>query len=143
MQASDLRTGRNRRMYRAVTQNIEIKVAPRFLVDQSKPEEHQFFWSYTIEITNLGEETVQLISRHWKITDGMGRLHEVKGAGVIGQQPVIAPGDSFRYTSGCPLETPEGIMAGSYQMLSETGRSFNVEVPAFSLDSSTEKRLLN
>lgn len=130
-------------MYRAVTRNIEVKVDPRFLADQSIPEEHQYFWSYSIEITNLGDETVKLISRHWKITDGLGRLHEVKGAGVIGQQPVIEPGSTFRYTSGCPLETPEGIMAGTYQMLSETGQSFEVEVPAFSLDSDTKKRLLN
>ena len=130
-------------MYQTVTHNIQVTVAPHFLADQSKPEEHQFFWSYTIEITNLGEEPVQLISRHWKITDGLGRLHEVKGAGVIGQQPVIAPGETFRYTSGCPLETHEGIMAGTYQMLSAAGQSFTVEVPAFSLDSNTSRRVLN
>ncbi len=130
-------------MYRAITRNIQITVVPNFLPEQSKPEAHQFFWSYTIEITNLGRVAVQLISRHWKITDALGRLSEVKGPGVIGQQPIIGPGDSFRYTSGCPLETAEGIMSGSYQMLAQDGKTFDVEVPAFSLDSPSPKRTLN
>lgn len=130
-------------MYRAVTHNIQVTVSPSFLADQSKPEEHQFFWSYTVEITNLGEETVQLISRHWKITDARGRLQEVKGPGVIGQQPILAPGDSFRYTSGCPLETAEGIMVGAYHMIYADGKSFRVDVPAFSLDGPQTHRTLN
>ena len=130
-------------MYRAITQNIQITVAPSYLADQSNPEEGQFFWAYTVEIANLGERSVQLISRHWRITDANGRLQEVKGAGVIGQQPVIPAGESFRYTSGCPLETPEGIMVGSYQMITEDGDSFTVAVPAFSLDSPLLKRTLN
>ena len=130
-------------MYRAVTRNIQITVEPRFIPEQSDPGENQFFWAYTIVIANLGGESVQLRNRHWKITDGKGQLHEVKGAGVIGKQPVLEPGESFEYTSGCPLTTPQGIMAGSYEMRSARGERFNVEVPAFSLDSPHVKRVLN
>ena len=102
-----------------------------------------FFWIYTIEITNLGRQTVQLTARHWIITDGNGVVEEVQGPGVVGEQPVIPPGESFRYTSGCPLTTPSGIMVGSYQMLDEAGRPFEVNIPAFSLDSPFAKRVLN
>lgn len=130
-------------MYEAVTQDIKVTVSPQFLPDQSDPDKHQFFWSYTIEILNLGNETVQLISRHWQITDALGRLQEVRGPGVVGQQPVIAPGERFRYTSGCPLETSEGIMVGRYQMRRSDGAAFEVQVPAFSLDSGERPRRLN
>lgn len=130
-------------MYKAVTHNIQVTVLPEFLPDRSEPDEGRFFWAYTIEIANLGDSTVQLKSRHWRITDARGHTEEVRGVGVVGEQPIISPGDSFRYTSGCPLTTPSGIMAGSYRMASETGEVFDVEIPAFSLDSPHAKRVLN
>ena len=129
--------------YRAVTRQIEVKVTPRFLPERSSPENGYFFWAYTILLTNLGRETVQLKTRHWRITDAQGRLQEVRGAGVVGEQPVLKPGDSFEYTSGTPLPTPSGIMVGTYQMTTETGELFNVAIPAFSLDSPHAKRSLN
>ena len=95
-------------MYAAVTRDIQITVIPEFLSDRSEPEEGRFFWAYTIEIANLGRETVQLVGRHWVITDGVGKVDTVSGLGVVGQQPVLNPGDTFRYTSGCPLTTPVG-----------------------------------
>jgi ApaG protein len=130
-------------MYTALTRDIQITVMPQFLVERSEPDEGRFFWIYTIEITNLGRQTVQLTARHWIITDGNGVVEEVQGPGVVGEQPVIPPGESFRYTSGCPLTTPSGIMVGSYQMLDEAGRPFEVNIPAFSLDSPFAKRVLN
>ena len=130
-------------MYTALTRDIQITVMPQFLVERSEPDEGRFFWIYTIEITNLGRQTVQLTARHWIITDGNGVVEEVQGPGVVGEQPVIPPGESFRYTSGCPLTTPSGIMVGSYQMLDEAGRPFEVNSPAFSLDSPFAKRVLN
>jgi ApaG protein len=114
-----------------------------FLPDQSDPEEERFFWAYTIEIVNLGHRTVQLMSRHWRITDAHGRLEEVRGPGVVGEQPILAPGGSFRYTSGCPLATSSGIMVGSYRFVDEAGRSFEAAIPAFSLDSPNAARVLN
>ena len=130
-------------MYNAVTRKIEVSVTPRFLPERSSAEKSYFFWSYTIEIRNLGDEVVQLKTRHWKITDAFGRVQEVKGAGVVGEEPVLKPGGSYEYTSGVPLPTPSGIMAGSYGMVSQSGDKFDIEVPAFSLDSSESKRTLN
>ena len=130
-------------MYTAITRDIQITVMPQFVAERSEPEEGQFFWAYTIEITNLGRENVQLTARHWFITDGHGVTEEVQGPGVVGEQPVIQPGESFRYTSGCPLTTPSGIMVGTYQMLDAAGQPFEVEIPAFSLDSPFAKRVLN
>jgi ApaG protein len=130
-------------MYRAVTRNIEVTVTPRFLTDRSSPENGYFFWAYTIDISNLGRETVQLKTRHWRITDALGRLQEVRGPGVVGEEPVLKPGDSFEYTSGVPLPTPSGFMAGSYGMVTAKGEQFDVEVPAFSLDSSYAERTIN
>jgi ApaG protein len=130
-------------MYTAITRNIQITVMPQFVAERSEPDEGQFFWAYTIEITNLGRETVQLTARHWIITDGNGVVEEVQGPGVVGEQPVIPPGESFRYTSGCPLTTPSGIMVGTYRMLDAAGLPFEVEIPAFSLDSPFAKRVLN
>jgi ApaG protein len=129
--------------YRAITRDIEVSVEPRFLEEQSRPESSQYFWAYTIEIANHGAETVQLRTRHWRITDGHGRLQEVRGPGVVGEQPILAPGDSFIYTSGCPLETPDGVMVGAYRMMTEAGDEFDVDIPAFSLDSPHSKRVLN
>lgn len=121
-------------MYRAVTRNIQITVEPYYLSEESTPEEDQFFWAYTVSIENLGEETVQLRSRHWHIIDANGHSQEVNGAGVVGEEPVIEPGSSFQYTSGCPLSTSSGIMTGNYRMEDERGESFAVKIPAFSLD---------
>lgn len=130
-------------MYRAVTRNIEITVTPRFLPERSSPDNGYFFWAYTIGITNVGDETVQLRSRHWRITDAFGRLQEVRGAGVVGEEPVLKAGQSFEYTSGVPLPTPSGFMAGSYRMETEAGESFDVEIPTFSLDCSYAERTIN
>jgi len=130
-------------MYEAVTRGIRISVTPQYLDDQSAPEDSEFFWAYTIEITNETKETVQLRSRVWHITDGLGHTEEVRGPGVVGEQPVIIPGGSFSYTSGCPLGTPSGIMVGSYQMEGEDGALFDVAIPAFSLDCPFAVRSVN
>jgi ApaG protein len=130
-------------MYRAVTRNIEVIVTPRFLSERSSPESGYYFWAYTINLTNLGQETVQLKSRHWRITDATGRLQEVRGAGVVGEQPVLRPGGTFEYTSGVPLPTPSGFMTGSYGMVTEAGEAFDIGIPAFSLDSTDAGRTIN
>jgi ApaG protein len=130
-------------MYRTATRNIEVSVTPRFLPERSSPDNGYFFWAYTIEITNRGPETVQLKTRHWRITDANGRLQEVRGAGVVGETPVLEPGRSFEYTSGVPLPTSSGFMAGSYGMVTEKGERFDVEIPAFSLDTTAKSRTLN
>ena len=130
-------------MYRALTRNIQVTVTPGFMPEQSQPASRQFFWAYTVEIENLGPETVRLHARHWRITDADGREQQVDGLGVIGQQPVLEPGARFSYTSGCPLTTPEGFMAGSYEMITDSGEHFRVEIPAFSLDSPHNRRTLN
>jgi ApaG protein len=130
-------------IYEAVTRGIRIRVEPRYLEDQSSPEDGHFVWSYAVEIANDGTETVQLKTRTWRITDGLGRTEEVRGPGVVGQTPTIPPGGSFNYTSGCPLRTSQGIMVGSYQMADETGALFDVAIPAFSLDSPFTQRSVN
>ena len=130
-------------MYRAVTRNIEVTVSPRFLAERSSPDNGYFFWAYTIAITNTGSETVQLRTRHWRITDALGRLQEVKGAGVVGEEPVLKPGQSFEYTSGVPLPTPSGFMTGTYGMQTDTGGGFDVEIPTFSLDCSYGEQTIN
>ena len=130
-------------MYRAITRQIEVTVEPNFMPDRSDAEERQFFWSYTIVITNDGPETVQLRTRHWVITDASGRSQVVRGEGVVGKQPTLKPGERFEYTSGVPLPTPSGFMTGSYQMVTVSGEPFEIDVPAFSLDSPDAKRVLN
>ncbi len=130
-------------MYRTATRSIEVTVTPRFMSERSSPENGYFFWAYTIEIVNRGQRTVQLKTRHWKITDAHGRLQEVKGAGVVGEEPVLKPGQSYEYTSGVPLPTPSGFMVGTYGMVTEEGEGFNIDIPAFSLDSQTAARTLN
>ncbi|CAN5185106.1 Co2+/Mg2+ efflux protein ApaG [soil metagenome] len=130
-------------MYRAVTRQIEVVVEPCFLPERSSPEDGRFFWAYTVAIVNAGTETVQLKTRHWVITDGTGRSQEVSGEGVVGEQPVLEPGERFEYTSGVPLQTPSGFMSGNYQMVTEDGESFDIDIPAFSLDSPDHKRTLN
>ncbi len=130
-------------MYEAVTHDVRVRVTPNYLEDQSSPEDNYFFWSYTVVIDNLRDEPVHLRSRVWQITDGDGQTEEVRGPGVVGLTPTIAPGESFTYTSGCPLRTPQGIMVGSYQMADARGSLFNVAIPAFSLDSPYVRRKLN
>ncbi len=121
-------------MYRAVTRNIQITVEPYYLAEESTPEDEQFFWAYTVSIENFSSETIQLRSRHWHIIDANGHTQEVNGAGVVGEEPIIEPGGSFQYTSGCPLNTSSGIMTGNYRMQTDKGEFFAVKIPAFSLD---------
>jgi ApaG protein len=123
-------------MYKETTRSITVTVKPIYLEDQSSPAENHYVWAYQVRIENHGGETVQLRRRHWRITDALGRVQEVRGAGVVGEQPVLNPGDAFEYTSGTPLPTPSGIMVGSYEM--ET-----VAIPAFSLDSPHQTVRLN
>ena len=130
-------------MYEAITELIRVRVKPEYVPEQSAPEDSYYFWAYTVEITNLGREVVQLKSRVWKITDANGRTEEVRGPGVIGQQPTLEPNQPFSYTSGCPLRTPQGLMVGSYQMVDARGRMFDIAVPAFSLDSPFARATLN
>ena len=130
-------------MYERITRGIKVIVRPQFLEGQSKPEEGHFVWAYTISLENHGREAVTLRTRYWKITDAFGKVQEVRGAGVVGEQPTLKPGDSFQYTSGCPLKTPSGFMVGAYQMQAEGGELFNVDIPAFSLDSPHEKHSIN
>jgi ApaG protein len=122
-------------MYESVTRGIRVRVTPTYRSDQSTPEESYFFWTYDVEIFNEGAETVHLRSRLWRITDTRGHTEEVRGPGVVGQTPYIAPGAQFSYSSGCPLRTSSGLMVGSYQMADANGRVFDVAIPAFSLDS--------
>jgi ApaG protein len=130
-------------MYEKVTRSIRVRVRPEYLEAQSAPDEGRYFWSYTVEIVNEGSETVQLRSRYWRITDGNGHIEEVRGPGVIGQTPVLGPGETFEYTSGCPLRTSSGIMVGSYQMTKSNGAMIDIAIPAFSLDSPFVRRSLN
>jgi len=130
-------------VYERLTRNIRVAVKPAFLEDQSDPEEQRYLWSYTVTIENRGSDTVQLLSRHWHITDGRGQVKEVSGPGVVGAQPVLAPGQKFQYTSGCPLPTASGYMSGSYEMRSSSGEKFAAEIPAFLLESPHEQRQIH
>ena len=130
-------------MYTAVTRRIRVTVTPRFVEEESSPDEGRFFFAYTVEITNLNPDRVQLRARYWRIVDGQGHMQEVRGAGVVGKQPVLAPGETFTYTSGCPLTTPDGTMAGTYTMVTASGETFHAEIPAFSLDSPHFKRVVH
>ena len=130
-------------LYRAITKGIAVSVVPTYLEAQSSPGSSQYFWAYRVIIENLGEETVQLLSRHWMITNARGEFTEVKGAGVVGDQPVLKPGESYEYTSGAPLDTTSGMMGGAYQMETEGGERFYIEIPTFSLDSPNQSVRLN
>ncbi len=132
-----------RAMYTATTRAIQVTVTPQYLPDQSEPEKSQFVWAYQVRIENKGDVAVQLRSRHWKITDGLGRQQEVKGPGVVGKTPLLKPGETFEYTSGTPLSTSSGFMGGTYQMVDETGAKFDIEIPTFSLDTPATARRLN
>lgn len=122
---------------------IKILVQPTYLEDHSDPSENSYLWAYTVKIKNNGDDTIKLISRHWKIFDSNGSFREVKGKGVVGEQPIIHPGDEFEYTSGTPLKTNSGLMHGSYQMEDFNGESFEVLIPPFSLDVPNDDKRLN
>jgi ApaG protein len=129
--------------YTAITRGIAVSVEPNYLEARSSPDNSQYFWAYRVIIENQGRETVHLLSRHWMISNARGELTEVKGPGVVGEQPVLRPGESFEYTSGAPLNTPSGMMGGAYQMESENGERFDIEIPTFSLDRPNQGVLLN
>jgi ApaG protein len=129
--------------YEASTRGVIVRVRPSFLPDQSDAGERRWTWAYHIDIENRSAETVQLVSRHWIITDGAGRVEEVKGPGVVGEQPTIRPGETYSYASGCPLPTPSGMMVGSYQMITDAGDRFEATIPAFSLDTPDSRRVVN
>lgn len=122
-------------MYTKITRAIRVTVNPQFLEDESKPENGRFVWVYHVEIENMSKVTVQLESRKWIITDSSGMTQEVIAEGVVGEQPILEPGDAFEYTSAVPLNTPSGIMSGFFRMVSEFDEIFDVEIPTFSLDS--------
>ena len=130
-------------MYTQKTRAIEVTVKPMYLEDESEPSSDHYVWAYWIRIENQSEDVVQLRARHWRITDATGRLQEVHGEGVVGEQPVLAPGEAFEYTSGSPLTTPSGIMVGTYEMETEGGERFQVDIPAFSLDSPYQRRQIH
>ena len=122
-------------MYQQQTRSVVVSVVPFYIEDQSSPERGHYVFGYRVRIENRGTETVQLLRRHWRITDALGRMVEVRGDGVVGEQPVLSPGESFEYVSGTPLGTPSGIMVGSYHMVATTtGETFAAAIPAFSLD---------
>lgn len=130
-------------MYQAETRGVRVTVTPEYQTDKSDPDENRWFWAYTVEIANLGDETVRLRTRHWRIVDARGQVQEVTGPGVVGEQPLLEPGQSFEYTSGCPLATSSGFMVGHYGMETSGGDRFDAEIPAFSLDMPQVGRVLN
>lgn len=130
-------------MYQQTTRGIRISVRPNYLENESDPEDGRFVWAYTVRIDNQSGETIRLKTRFWRITNASGLTEEVKGVGVVGEQPVIRPGEGYEYTSGTPLATPSGVMVGHYGMETSTGERFEVDIPAFSLDSPHERRQLH
>lgn len=130
-------------MYHATTREIEVSVEPYYLPEQSDPEDSRYVWGYRIVIANNSDQRVKLLNRYWNITDENGQVDEVSGPGVVGEQPVLNPGDTYEYNSGCPLDTPSGVMFGHYQMLADSGETFDVAIPAFSLDTPGLQRTLN
>ncbi|MEC9101572.1 MAG: Co2+/Mg2+ efflux protein ApaG [Pseudomonadota bacterium] len=130
-------------MYSETTKSIRVTVVPAFLDEHSSPEDDKYVWAYEVRIENLGEETVQLINRYWSITNSLGQTQTVRGPGVVGEQPILKPGEYFEYTSGTPLSTPSGLMMGTYQMENNDGKLFDVSIPAFSLDSPHQSMRIN
>jgi ApaG protein len=130
-------------MYRALTRDIEVVVEPFYLEEQSDPDDDRYVWGYRVVISNNSDITVRLINRYWNITDQNGQIDEVSGPGVVGEQPRLEPGDTYEYSSGCPLDTPSGLMFGHYQMETDEGETFDVDIPAFSLDAPGLLRVLN
>lgn len=137
------RGDRDQPVYEAISHGITVRVVASFSPERSDEEEGLWFWTYVIEIENRGDKLVQLMTRHWVITDGLNRVEEVRGEGVVGEQPVLRPRDAFRYTSGCPLNTPSGSMRGTYEMARDDGERFEVAIPEFSLDLPGAKRVMN
>ena len=129
--------------YEARTRGLVVRVTPYFLPDQSDPQDRKWVWGYDVEIENHGPDTVRLVSRHWVITDALGRVEEVEGDGVVGEQPILRPGEAFRYSSGCPLTTPSGVMEGEYRMITPEGDAFEARIPPFSLDLPDAGRVVN
>jgi ApaG protein len=121
--------------FSAETDGIIVSVISFYLAHESNPEDARYMWAYRIRIHNQRAHAVQLLARHWIITDGKGRVEHVRGPGVVGEQPIIEPGEAFEYTSGCPLATPSGFMVGTYSMVNDDGQAFEVEIPAFLLQS--------
>ena len=121
--------------YVAETEGVIVRVRPSYLAGQSDPDEGRWVWAYQVEIENRGERAVQLMARRWIITDATGRTQEVRGEGVVGEQPTLGPGERFQYTSGVPLPTSSGFMTGRYQMVTDRGERFEIDIPTFSLDS--------
>lgn len=132
-----------RDIYEARTRDILVRVTPTYIPEASNPAENQYSWSYTVEIENHGTETVQLVARHWIITDAMNRIEEVRGEGVIGEQPVLKAREAYRYSSGCPLKTSTGAMRGTYQMITEAGDVFDAQIPEFSLHMPEAVKRMN
>lgn len=130
-------------MYEKVTHDIRVRVRPQFMADQSDPDEGRYMWAYTIDIINEGLVSLQLRTRYWRITDEVGRVDEVSGAGVVGETPYLTPGTKFTYTSSCPLSTPSGIMVGYYRMMTDENEVMIIDIPAFSLDSPDARRVMN
>ena len=130
-------------MYRALTRDIEVVVEPFYLEEQSDPDDDRYVWGYRVVISNNSGIAVRLVNRYWNITDQNGQIDEVSGPGVVGEQPRLQPGDAYEYSSGCPLDTPSGLMFGHYQMETDEGEMFDVDIPAFSLDSPGLLRVLN
>lgn len=130
-------------MYSATTHNVTVSVELSYLDNESTPEDNVYVWAYTVRIENKGADALQLRSRHWTITDSYGRIQQVHGPGVVGEQPVIAPGASYQYTSGTPLATPSGFMTGTYSMQATDGSIVDIEIPTFSLDTPGSSRQLH
>ena len=130
-------------IYEQETRGVTVRVTPSFLPEQSSRERGRYVWAYTVEIENRGLTHIQLVSRHWIITDALNRTEEVKGPGVVGEQPELKPGEAYRYASACPLTTPSGLMRGSYRMITPEGDTFEVQVPQFSLDLPDARRRMN
>jgi len=130
-------------MYSSTTHSISVTVEPAFLERESDIDNNRYFWAYHVKIENNSSTEVQLLTRYWQITDGIGRIEEVRGDGVVGETPLLLPGGKFEYSSGCPLSTPSGFMRGSYQMRGQNGDMLEVEIPTFSLDMPDQRVTLN
>lgn len=130
-------------MYESKTRDVIVRVEPEFLSEQSSAADNRFIWAYTVEIENKSTEDLQVVKRYWKIADRNGQVQEVCGEGVVGEMPMLKPGETFRYTSGAPLSAPSGVMMGSYGMKTVAGEEYDVAIPAFSLDSPFEPRSIN
>lgn len=127
-------------MYERVTKGIKVSVKPTFLEGQSDPDDDLYVWSYTVKIHNCTSDNIRVRTRHWLITNAKGLTEEVRGVGIVGEQPLIRPGEKYEYTSGAPLSTPSGMMVGRYGIESAEGELFDIDIPAFSLDSPHERR---